>query len=84
MNQFLHIPVLLSSGTAEVASSTGAVGRVVVVLLLVFVLTLAVRSLRLIWGPISEIVALLLRASAVAALAFIMLIVVVVLALGLI
>lgn len=84
MNQFLHTQALISSGSAEVASSTGAVGRVVIVLLLVFVLTLAVRSLRLIWGPISEIVALLLRAGAVASLAFVMLIVVVVLTLGLV
>lgn len=84
MIQFLHTPVLLSADSAEVASNSGAVGRVVIVLLLVFVLTLAVRSLRLIWGPISEIVALLLRAGAVAALAFIMLIVVVVLTLGLV
>lgn len=84
MNQFLHTQALISSDSAEVASSTGAVGRVLIVLLLVFVLTLAVRSLRLIWGPISEIVALLLRAGAVASLAFIMLIVVVVLTLGLV
>lgn len=84
MNQFIHTSTLLASDSVGVASETGAVGRVLIVLMLVFVLTLAVRSLRLIWGPISEIVALLLRAGAVAALAFVMLIVVVVLALGLV
>lgn len=84
MYQFLHTPARLSADSVEVASNSGAVGRILIVLLLVFVLTLAVRSLRLIWGPISEIVALLLRAGAVAAVAFIMLIVVVVLTLGLV
>lgn len=79
MYHFLHTPTLLSADTVDMTANTGAVGRVLVVILLTVTLALAVRSLRLIWGPISEIVGLLLRAGAVALFAITMLIVVVVL-----
>jgi hypothetical protein len=83
MSSFFN-PSFLSTEPVGTAAGADASGRVIVVLLLTVTLVVAVRSLRLIWGPISEFVGLLLRAGAVALLAFTMLIMVVVLAIGLV
>ncbi|HZE38282.1 MAG TPA: hypothetical protein VE172_05665 [Stackebrandtia sp.] len=69
---------------AVTTASSGDTSRVLIVLLLTVTLVVAAKSLRLIWGPMSELVGLLLRTGAVAVLAVVMLLLVVALSIGLV